>query len=307
MRRGEAAAALGLDEAAVARRRAYFGITDDDLGRAAAVRDLARRHDGEFVDALYRFILGHPASAAFLVDEATIARVKELQRRHFHGLFAGVCDLAYVAERVRVGAAHEAIRMPAGLYLGAYAVYLELLRGLLDRALPPEEARRTAHALERLVLFDAALAMDAYVAAAGDSLRRHQAAVRELSTPVIRIFERILLLPLVGTIDTGRAEQLMETLLVRVGEERARVVIIDISGVPVVDTKVAEHLLLTTNAVRLLGAETVIAGLSPTIAKTIVQLGLPLPADATRGRLQEAIELALRRTGRDVLDRGGPR
>jgi rsbT co-antagonist protein RsbR len=95
----------------------------------------------------------------------------------------------------------------------------------------------------------------------------------------------------------------METMLVRVSEERARVVIIDISGVPVVDTKVAEHMIMTTNAVRLLGAETVIAGISPVVAKTIVQLGISLPALATRGRLQEALELALQTTGRDVVER----
>jgi rsbT co-antagonist protein RsbR len=299
----EIVAALKLDEQEVRRRRAYFRITDEDLRRAAAVRELATHHNGEIVEALYRFILGHPESAAYFPDEATIARVKQLQRRYFLGLFAGQCDLGYVVDRVRVGATHEAIRMPARIYLGAYAVYLELIRDMLAAALPPDQARATLDSLQRLVMFDTALAMDAYIAAAEDTIVRHQAAVRELSTPVIRIFDRILLLPLVGTIDTGRAQQIMETILLRVSEEQARVVIIDISGVPVVDTKVAEHMILTTNAVRLLGAETVIAGISPVVAKTIVQLGISLPALATRGRLQEAIQLALQTTGRDVVER----
>ncbi len=303
MKHEDIVAALRLDEQEVRRRRAYFRITDEDLRRAAAVRELATVHNGEIVEALYRFILGHPESAAYFPDEATIARVKQLQRRYFLGLFSGQCDLGYVVDRVRVGATHEAIRMPARIYLGAYAVYLELIRDMLTSALPPDQARTTLDSLQRLVMFDTALAMDAYIAAAEDTIVRHQAAVRELSTPVIRIFDRILLLPLVGTIDTGRAQQIMETILLRVSEEQARVVIIDISGVPVVDTKVAEHMILTTNAVRLLGAETVIAGISPVVAKTIVQLGISLPALATRGRLQEAIQLALQVTGRDVVER----
>jgi rsbT co-antagonist protein RsbR len=110
----------------------------------------------------------------------------------------------------------------------------------------------------------------------------------------------VLLLPLVGTIDTARAQQVMETLLVRVADEQARVVILDISGVPVVDTKVAENLIMTTNAVRLLGAETVLTGISPVVAKTIVQLGISLTNLETRGRLQDGIELALARLGNAV-------
>lgn len=229
--------------------------------------------------------------------------MKQLQRRYFLGLFAGRCDQAYVEDRVRVGATHEMIRMPARLYLGAYSVYLELLWGMFARELEPQVARDAMASAQRLVLFDTALAMDAYVAAAEDTILRHQAAVRELSTPVIRIFDRVLLLPLVGTIDTARAQQVMETLLLRVSEEQARVVIMDISGVPVVDTKVAEHMIMTTNAVRLLGAQTVIAGISPVVAKTIVQLGISLPALATSGRLQDAIAAALQVVGRELVER----
>src|SRR5690606_42002664 len=90
-----------------------------------------------------------------------------------------------------------------------------------------------------------------------------QAAIRELSTPVIRLYPRVLLLPLIGTIDTHRADQLMETVLIKIVEEQAYVIIIDIAGVPVVDTSVADHLLKTTEAVRLLGAQTILSGISP--------------------------------------------
>src|SRR4029079_1756551 len=103
-----------------------------------------------------------------------------------------------------------------------------------------------------LCISEMSLATDTYVPPTLEALKRHQAAIAELSTPVIRVHERILLLPLVGTVDSQRAHQIMEAVLTRVTEEQARVLILDIAGVPVVDTKVADHLLKTTAAVKLL-------------------------------------------------------
>ncbi len=306
MRPDEAVSKLRLDEQELRRRRAYFEVTDDDLRRLSALHELAARHLDDVVEGLYTFILGHPESAAFFPDAATIARVKQLQKRYFMGLFAGRCDRTYIEDRVRVGATHEAIRMPTRIYLGAYQVYLGLIRRMLFAELEPEAAREAMASVQRLVMFDMSLAIDTYVAAAEDTITRHQVAVRELSTPVIRLFDRALLLPLVGTIDTARAQQVMEALLTRVAEEQARVVIIDISGVPVVDTKVAEHLIMTTSAVRLLGASTILAGISPVVAKTIVQLGISLAQLTTRGRLQDAITHALAFLGKSVVDAAAP-
>ena len=107
-----------------------------------------------------------------------------------------------------------------------------------------------------------ALAFDTYIAAYLETMTRHQAAIRELSTPVIKVYDRILLLPIVGTVDTQRAHQIMETVLVQVVEQQAKVMILDIAGVPVVDTKVADHILKTTAAVQLLGAQTILTGIS---------------------------------------------
>ena len=131
--------------------------------------------------------------------------------------------------------------------------------------------------------------------------KRHQAAIRELSTPVIRVHDRVLLLPLVGAVDSHRAQQIMESLLSRVAEEQARAVIVDIAGVAVVDTRVADHLLQTTAAVRLLGAQTILTGISAQVARTIVQLGVDISAMHTRARLADGIELALDMVGLRVV------
>jgi rsbT co-antagonist protein RsbR len=148
-----------------------------------------------------------------------------------------------------------------------------------------------------------ALSVDTYMAANMDTVMRHEAALRELSTPVIRVYAGVLLLPLVGAVDSHRAQQIMETLLTRVVEEQARAVLIDIAGVAVVDTKVADHLLQTTAAVRLLGTETILTGISAQVARTIVQLGVDISAMHTRARLADGILLALGLVGKSVVDK----
>lgn len=292
---------LHLDQAELQSRRAFFEITADDLKRLSSLRAFAEKHTDEIVEDLYELILGHPEAKRQFTEHATLVRVKRAQRDYFVGLFAGRCDLAYAQDRLRIGIAHERVGVPPKWYLGAYARYLRSIFDRLVTELPdPAQARATYQSIEKLVAFDMALAMDTYMAAQVDALARHQAAIRELSTPVIRLYSRVLLLPLIGTIDTHRADQLMEAVLVKIVEEQAHVIIIDIAGVPVVDTKVADHLLKTTEAVRLLGAQTILSGISPTIAKTIVNLGMNISAMHTKSRLADALELAFEIVGKRV-------
>jgi len=295
-----------MDDAELASRRSFFEITDDDLTRLAGLRPFADRHSVAVVDELYQLLLGHLESRAFFLDDAAVRRVKQLQRDYFLGLFGGRCDLAYVTDRLRVGAAHERIGLAPKWYLGAYGRYLRLLLDRLFAELPPAEAQAGYRSVTKVVAFDMALAMDAYIAANLETVARHQAAIRELSTPVIRVHHRILLLPLVGTVDSHRAGQIMETLLSRVVEEQARVVIIDIAGVPTVDTMVADHLLKSTDAVRLVGAETILTGISAQIARTVVQLGVDISAMHTRARLADGLELALSLVDRAIMPTARP-
>jgi rsbT co-antagonist protein RsbR len=293
-------ARLKLDAREIESRRAFFEVTDDDLARLAGLRTFAERHSVAVVEALYQLILGHPESRAFFTDESMVTHVKKMQREYFIGLFAGRCDQAYVEDRLRVGAAHERIGLAPKWYIGAYSRYLRIVLDQLAADLAPAEAQAAMQSITKLVAFDMALAIDTYNAAYLDTMARQQAAIRELSTPVIRVYERVLLLPVVGTVDSHRAEQIMEQLLLRVVEEQARVIIVDIAGVPVVDTRVADHLIKTTAAVRLLGAETVLTGISAHVARTIIQLGVDITGMHTLARLADGIELALGIVGREV-------
>jgi anti-anti-sigma factor len=125
-----------------------------------------------------------------------------------------------------------------------------------------------------------------------------QAALRELSTPLIPVSDKVVIMPLIGTIDTGRAQQVMETLLEGVAHHQATLAILDITGVSVVDTQVAQALIGAAQAVRLLGAQVMLTGIQPQIAQTLVHLGVDLSGIETRGSLQSGIAEALRHTGR---------
>jgi rsbT co-antagonist protein RsbR len=130
-----------------------------------------------------------------------------------------------------------------------------------------------------------------------DIINRQQAEMLELSTPVVKLWDGILALPMIGTLDSSRTQIVMESLLQKIVETGSEIAIIDITGVPTVDTLVAQHLLKTITAIRLMGADCIISGVRPQIAQTIVHLGVDLQGVTTKANLADALGLALKRTG----------
>jgi rsbT co-antagonist protein RsbR len=126
---------------------------------------------------------------------------------------------------------------------------------------------------------------------------RQQEEMLELSTPVVTLWEGILALPLIGTLDSARTQVIMESLLQRIVETGSLIAILDITGVPTVDTLVAQHLLKTVAAARLMGADCIISGIRPQIAQTIVHLGVDLTQVTTKASLADAFSVALKRSG----------
>ena len=130
-----------------------------------------------------------------------------------------------------------------------------------------------------------------------DVINRQQQELLELSTPVVKLWDGILALPMIGTLDSNRTQIVMESLLQRIVETGAELAIIDITGVPTVDTQVAQHLLKTVTAIRLMGADCIISGVRPQIAQTIVHLGVDLQGVTTKSNLADALNLGLRKLG----------
>lgn len=155
------------------------------------------------------------------------------------------------------------------------------------------ELWRTTRLLDQLGLFTT----DVFLRGRERIIQRQQEDMLELSTPVVKLWEGVLALPMIGTLDSARTQVVMESLLQRIVETGAEVAIIDITGVPTVDTLVAQHLLKTVTAARLMGADCIISGIRPQIAATIVHLGVDLAGVVTKATLADAFALALRRSG----------
>ncbi len=127
-------------------------------------------------------------------------------------------------------------------------------------------------------------------------IKRQQDDLLELSTPVIKLWEGVLALPMIGTLDSSRTQVVMETLLQRIVDTGSSIAILDITGVPTVDTLVAQHLMKTVTAIRLMGADCIISGIRPQIAQTIVHLGIDLTGITTKANLADALAVAMQRT-----------
>jgi rsbT co-antagonist protein RsbR len=141
---------------------------------------------------------------------------------------------------------------------------------------------------------------EVYLKGREEIIRRQQHEMLELSTPVVQLWDDVLALPLIGTLDSARTQIVMENLLNRIVETGAAIAIIDITGVPTVDTLVAQHLLKTVAAARLMGADCIISGIRPQIAQTIVHLGVELGNVITKATLADAFTIALQKTGATI-------
>jgi rsbT co-antagonist protein RsbR len=183
------------------------------------------------------------------------------------------------------------------------ATFIFSLRGPLTELLQREatdemqgDLRTAAVLVDKLGL----LTFEGFQKAREAIISRQQQEMLELSTPVVRLFDGIVAVPLIGTLDSARTQVVMENLLERIVETGAEIAIIDITGVPTVDTLVAQHLLKTVAAARLMGADCIISGIRPQIAQTIIHLGVDLQNVTTKATMADALRLALQRLGIQV-------
>ena len=306
MREEGLADAIGLGTDELAMRKRFLEFDDDDVHRLEGMYDLTQEYVDSVIEAFYDHLLSFQETAAFFRDPRVLEYVKARQKQYFIRLTQGDYEQEYVEDRLKLGSIHEQIGLPVRSFLGMYAFYLRQIAALLLQKHPedPDRAFETFHSLTKLLFFDIGLAVDTYIYQRERTIANQQEAIRELSTPVLRLRERLLVLPIIGILDTSRAQKLTEDLLASIRESRARVVILDVTGVPAVDSAVANHLLQAVEASRLMGAKVIVTGLSSNVAQALVTLGVDLTKMNAVGDLQGGIEVADRIMGYRVVADG---
>lgn len=163
-----------------------------------------------------------------------------------------------------------------------------------------EEFGEILGALNRLIDKLGLYCFESYMKSREGVIKEQQRALLELSVPVVKVWEKVLMIPLIGMLDSARTQLVMEALLTAIEEDQAKVAILDISGIPVVDTLVAKHILRTVSAAKLMGAECIITGIRSRISQTMVQLGVDLGGIVTRTTLADGLKVALDLTGQKI-------
>ncbi len=283
----------------VERRKEFLEFRKEDSQALRALGETAKKYAEPVIEDLYRHFLSYEETRAFFRDPRVLDRVKQLQKEYFMRLTDGEYGREYVENRLRIGTVHERINLAPKWYLGAYNFYLRAVASRLPEALgkEPQKVLPAFLSLMKVVFLDIGLAVDTYIEARESTMNKQQEAIRELSTPVLQLRDRLLLIPLIGVIDSQRAQLITESLLRSIQANRARVVVMDVTGVATIDSKVANHMLQTVTAARLMGAQVIVTGLSSDVAQSLATLGIDLAGLNTFGDLQGGIEEAERLLG----------
>lgn len=292
-------AEMNLTRHEIDQRKAWLGFDDGDVKLLAQINDLVDPHVATTVDSLVDELV--------LEDDAVFRNEeqgRQLLRNYFGGLTsADDLDDAFVDRRLAlVDALRQHVSPDVSWYLAAYLFYLHQVSGRMrDNAGDPTEMQTLQRALAKVMFLDLSLAIDALVYERDRTIRFQQRELEELSTPVLQLRQGLLILPIIGMLDARRAQQLTEQLLQAIRARRAKVVVLDVTGVAAVDSRVANHLIQTVDAAELMGATAIVTGISPEVAQTLVGLGIGLGSVSTVADLQGGIDEADRLLGLRVI------
>ncbi len=278
-----------------------YRISEEDRSRIKRLSSLVADMDG-LIRSWYDWLQTLPEYEQFLSNTETVERVKSLQKAYWLEFLEAEIDEAFLSRRRRVGQTHATIGLPLNTYFAGMNMFLELLVGLIKQsALSEKEKASTIESVSKLLHLDTAIVVETYNQLIEETLTAQTRSLLEMSTPVTQIWEGILLLPIVGIIDSKRARDIMDGALAKISETQSQIFIMDISGVGVVDTAVANHLIKITRATRLMGCETTISGLSPAIAQTMVDLGIDVGSIKTTATMKDALSDAFERVGMEIV------
>jgi rsbT co-antagonist protein RsbR len=293
---------MRINETDISRRKEWLEFTEKDVKHLSELNNISKGYADELVKSLNEQFKKFSESSQIFDNPEVLKRVKILQKEYFLRLTQGNYDSHYIEERLNVGNVHASIGLDVKWYLGAYNFYVQTVGDKIFEAYKddPKKTKDLFLSLIKLIFMDIGLAIDTYIFQRENVIREQQEAIRELSTPVLQVRDEIIILPIVGVIDTQRARLITEKLLQFIRERRAKVVVMDITGVSTVDSRVANHLIQAVDASRLMGASVIVTGLSPEVAQTLVTIGVDLTKFNTVGDLQGGLAEAERILGYNV-------
>lgn len=294
--------ALSLSDQEIARRKTFVGLDSDDVARIVSLKALVTQHADEYVETFFERVAAVSQTTAFLRRHEVLDEAKRLKRDHLMEMMGGRYERHYVEQRIRLAVLYSRHGLETAVFLGAFHELMRAIGTTVMRqfARDPAEAFARFMSLKKLSFFDIGIMTDTLIAERERTITLQQEALKELSTPVLQVRDRLLILPIIGMIDSDRAKQLTDSLLRSIRENRAKVVVMDITGVAAVDSKVANHLIQTVAAARLMGTTVIVTGLSAEVAQSLVALGIDLGKINTVGDLQGGMEEAERMLGYKV-------
>ncbi len=278
------------------------------MAQTSALAQLFQKHQQKILEEWIRQQLGAASLRSDLLKESELReQSREFLKNFIDAAQAGTEDIEAPSWKPvkEVLSSLSRSRAMQGFSPSETAMFVFSLKQPLSEALKGESLQAQERAdgawqvtalLDKLGLYTVEVFQQSREAIIG----RQQEELLELSTPVVRLWDSILALPLIGTLNSERTQVVMESLLEKIVETEAQIAIIDITGVPTVDTLVAQHLLKTVAAARLMGADCIISGIRPQIAQTIIHLGINLSDVVTKATLADAFAVALQRTGATV-------
>lgn len=281
--------------------KTQFSITEEDVNNVRFLGQKMLTDLPTILNQFYDWMRNLNEFSSFFTSEEHVKHVKAMQEKHWQIFFEANIDENYVQYRKRVGAAHARIGLPLNLYCRSAVIFNDLFIELFNKY--EIENFRLLHSFSKLVNLDTSIVIETYNQITEEIIREQSNALMQLSTPVTQLWHDILLLPLVGIVDSRRAQDIMSAMLQKVSSSQARAFILDISGVAVVDTAVANHLIKITKATKLMGCRTIISGISPAVAQTIVELGVHIDEIMTTSSMQDALKESFRLTNTtNILD-----
>jgi rsbT co-antagonist protein RsbR len=291
----------------VERRKALVGLQPDDLTRIAALQHLvvpdAERYANTFFDHLSQI----EEASGLMRNRSLLEEARRLKHEHLIALVQGDYGRDYMEQRVRLGVIYSRAGLDVKVFVGAFHILMRAIGTDIMKhfAKSPADGFESFMSLKKIGFLDIGLIVDVLIAERERTINLQQDAIRELSTPVLQLRERLLILPIIGVLDSMRAKQLTDDLLRSIRANRARIVVMDITGVAAVDSKVANHLIQTVAAARLMGANVIVTGLSAEVAQSLVALGVDLTSIRTMNDLQGGLEEAERLLGYRVVHADG--